>query len=120
MAAALNSLRTAITRMGFSNEAATAITTVQGIDSLAELELFKDSEVENFCKVVRCPGGQIAAVAGVAGAAPQPNLGIGLSLRAENNMKLATYFLRYKTQTSRATEANDITLANVRSLLDHC
>ena len=119
MAAALNALRTAITRMGFTDEAALAITTSQGIDSLSELELLTDGEIENLCKVVRRPGGQVAQAAGAAAGQAQPNLGIAVSLKAENNLKLAAYFLRFRTRTSRTTVATDITAASVRALRDH-
>ena len=43
---------------------------------------------------------------------------VAVSLRAENNLKLACYFLCHKHKTSRTVSANDITLANVRALLD--
>lgn len=76
MAAELAALRVAISGMGFTNEGATAITTIQGIDSLAELELMTDSEVKNLCKVLRRLGGQVAQAPGAAAGQPQPNLGI--------------------------------------------
>src|SRR4051794_27085194 len=109
-------LCTALGRIGFTNDAATAITTVQGIDSLEELELLNNHEVENFCKVLCRPRGQAPSV---AGGQPQPNLGISVSLKAENNLKLACYQLQYKTRTSRPTAAVDITLASVRLYKDH-
>ena len=42
-----------------------------------------------------------------------------ISARAENNIKLAPYFLQFKEHTSRALDAASITLGNVRSVLDH-
>src|SRR4051794_15808236 len=108
MAAAMNAFQTAITRMGFTDEAALAITTSQGIDLLSELKLLADNKIENLCKVVRRPGGQVAPAAGAAVAQAQPNLGIFVSPKAENNLKLAAYFLQYRTQMSRNTVATDI------------
>lgn len=118
MAADAAALRAAFTRLGFSEDAREDIIDVQGIDSLAELKILTDSEVENLCKVVRRPGGaaQAAAAGAAQGAAAGPNLGHQVSLRAENNLKLATYYLRHRDRISRATTAADITLPNVRAL----
>ena len=43
--------------LGFSSQAATDIMGDQGIDSLEELRVLDDKEVESLCKVVRKPGG---------------------------------------------------------------
>ena len=42
------------------------------------------------------------------------NLGLQVSLRAENNLKLASFFLKHKIRTGRVSVATDITLDNVR------
>ena len=131
--AQVNAIRTALGRLGFSNEAANYITSDQngqGMNSLAEFAVLTDDEVENLCKVVRRPGGMMqnpnaaappgadAAAAAAAAAQPAqiPNPGLAVTLRAENNLKLACYFLRYKERTSRAVTADMITLASVREL----
>ena len=131
--AQVNAIRTALGRLGFSNEAANYITSNQngqGMNSLAEFAVLTDDEVENLCKVVRRPGGMMqnpnaaappgadAAAAAAAAAQPAqiPNPGLAVTLRAENNLKLACYFLRYKERTSRAVTADMITLASVREL----
>ena len=44
-------------RLGFSAQAATYIMGDQGIDSLDELKVLDDKEVDALCKVVRKPGG---------------------------------------------------------------
>ena len=106
-------IRSALVRLGFSAAAATAITDEQDLDSAGELMVLVDSEIESLCKVLRRPGGQVE-VAGVAVSNP----GTQVSLRAENNFKLAAYFLRHRARTSRAVAANDITLVNVRSVRD--
>ena len=116
----LAALRTALGRLGFTDEAANAITDTQGINDLAELELLTDSEVENLCKVVRRPGGEVANPNAAVGQPNNvPNHGTAVSLRAENNLKLACFFLKFRTRTSRATTAAQITLDSVRVLRDH-
>lgn len=111
-------MRAAFVRLGFTNAAANDIAADQGIDSVDELSLLTDSEIEALCKVVRRPGGTIAnPQAGVAGQPPTvPNPGKTVSLRAENNMKLAAYWLRFRANTSRTTTAAEITLPAVRSI----
>ena len=57
-------------------------------------------------------GGAAAALA--AGIPAQiTNTGHVISARAENNIKLAAYFLRVKEHTSRAPDTASITLGNV-------
>ena len=93
-----------LVRLGFSAQAATDIIGEQGIDTLEELRVLDDKEVESLCKVVRKPGG-ISNAAGTA-----------VSLRAEANLKMAVYYLKYQERTSRPAEASNITLSNVRAL----
>ena len=114
-------IRAALTRMGFTNPAALFITDDQGLDTLSEFAILKDDEVEHLCKVTRRPGGTVAnPQAAVAGQPPTiPNPGIAVSLRAENNLKLMCYFLRYKQRTSRVLAAAEITLDNVRAYHAH-
>ena len=77
------------------------------MNSLAEFTVLTDDEVENLCKVVRRPSGMQnpnaamppgADAAAAAAAATQPaqipNPGLAVMLHAENNLKLACYFLR--------------------------
>jgi hypothetical protein len=121
MAANLAAIRTAMERLGFSNAAAEFIVTEQNLDDLAEFALLTDAEVENLCKVIRRPGGVIpnpnAAAAGQPATVANP--GIAVSLRAENNLKLACYFLRYKQRTSRTVAPADITLDAVRAFREY-
>ena len=58
-------LRAALTRLGFSAKGAGFITDDQGLDTLDELKVLTNDDVENLCKVVRRPGGAI----------PNPNAG---------------------------------------------
>ena len=111
-------IRAALQRLDFSAPAALLITDDQAIDSVQELTLLEDKEVENLCRVLRRPGGTIpnpqAAVVGAPALIGNP--GTQVSLRAENNMKFAVYFLKHRTRTSRATTAADITLDQVQGI----
>ena len=103
--------------LGFTQEASNAITDDQGIDSTEEMQYLTDSEVENLCAVVRKPGGTIANPAPGA-RQPQniPNPGIPVALHAENNLKLACYFLRHQIRIQRPAQAALITIPSVRAL----
>ena len=58
-------LRAALTRLGFSAKAAGFITNDQGLDTLDELKVLTNDEIEILCKVVPRPGGTV----------PNPNAG---------------------------------------------
>ena len=47
----------AYVRIVFSAESALVITDVQGIDSIEELDIITDGDIDNMCKVIRRPGG---------------------------------------------------------------
>ena len=100
-------MHAALVRLGFSTQAASDIIREQGIDTLEELRVLDDKEVECLCKVVRKPGGTSNAA------------GTAVSLRAEVNLKMAVYYLKYQERTSRPTDASNITLNNVRALRTH-
>jgi hypothetical protein len=112
--AQVNALRQAYVRLGFTNAAAQCITADQGIDSLEELRVLRDADISNLCKVVRRPGGTIPNPGGAPGMIPNP--GIPVSLRAETNLKLASFWLRHQAKVSRTVAAADIMLAAVRLL----
>ncbi|KAI2502051.1 Reverse transcriptase (RNA-dependent DNA polymerase) [Fragilaria crotonensis] len=59
-------MRATLTRIGFSEAAAQAIVEDQGIDSLDEIKLMTDIEIESLCNIVRRPGGTIPAIARVS------------------------------------------------------
>lgn len=121
--AELAAIRQALVRLGFTNEAAAFIVEDQGMTSLDELRLLSDEDVGVLCKVTRRPGGMmnVPGAVAAAGAVPQQmaNPGIPVAQRAENNLKLACYFLRFKERTSRAVTPADITLASVRDLREY-
>ena len=117
----LVAIRTALTRLGFTAKAANMITNNQCMESLDEFALLTDDEVINLCKVVRRPGGATPNPA--SGVVGQPtvirNEGLVVSLRAENNLKLACYFMKYSKRTLRTILANMITLDSVRACKDY-
>ena len=128
--AELVALCAALTRMGFTAAVATFITDTQGMNDLEEFLLMDDEGVGTLCKAIRRPGGQIpnpafaaagppaaAAAAGIPANISNP--GHVVSTRAETNLKLMCYFLRYRRSTSRNTDAAAITLAAVRSMKTH-
>jgi hypothetical protein len=96
-------------RMGFTPEAAQLVTGDQGIDSVDELRNLDDDKASNLCRVLRRPGGTNAA-----GAADP---GTKVSARAEDNLKLAIYYVKHQDRVSRTVNIGDITLTNVRKLI---
>ena len=106
MAANAIAMRNALDRIGFSAAAAAAIVNEQGIDQIEEMIILTDAEVENLCKVVRRPGGQQG----------QGQNAHQVSMRAENNLKLACYWGRHQERVSRTAEPNNITLQQIRAL----
>ena len=108
----------ALARLGFSSKAAGFITDDQGLDTLDELQVLTNDEIESLCKVVRRPGGTV----------PNPNTGDPgqlatlsnpweqVPLQAELNLKLAFYYLRFKDRTSRVVGSPEINLVNFREL----
>ena len=83
--AAVAAMRTALTRLGFTQDVAATITNVQGVDSIGELKFLNDKEVENLCNNIRKPGGMMPNPnAGIQGEpAMIRNPGQGVSARAE-------------------------------------
>ena len=57
------------------------VTDEQGIDTLTEVRNMEDANVENLCKVLRRPG--VQNTSGI------PDPGVKVSVRAEENLKLA-------------------------------
>ena len=96
-------------RIGFSAESALVPTDAHGIDCMEDIKILTDGEIENLCKVIRRPGG-INPITKVA------NLVIQVSLRSENNLKLASFFLKHKVRTGRVAVATNKNLDNLRLL----
>jgi hypothetical protein len=104
--------------IGFSAPASQAITD-QAHNSLDELSLLTDDEVDGLCKSLRSPGGLIPGPPAIAGgvAGPLgPNPGIFVPTRAQNNLKLLAYYLRFQQRTSMTPIVAQITMINIRAL----
>ena len=114
-------LRAALMRLGFSAKAAGFITDEQGLDTLNDLKVLTNGEIEIFCKVVRRPGGTVPNPN--AGDPGQPatllNPGEKFPLRSELNLKLACYYILFKDRTRRVVGSPDINLVNVHALWNH-
>ena len=104
-------LQSAYVRIGFYTKAALVITDAQGIDCMGQLDILTDGEIKNLCKVIRRLGG-INPITNIA------NLGLQVSLRPKNNLKVVSFFLKHKIRTGRVAVATNISLDNVRLLRD--
>ena len=106
------SMRALFERLGFFNLASAQVINTQSIDSLEELGLLTDNEVESPCKIVYSPGGEI----------PNPNTegagqpvrisspGHAASMVAVKNCKLTTYDVCHCNQTMRHVTTGNFTL----------
>ena len=92
-------------QIGFYAESALVITDAKGIDCMEELDIITDGDINYICKVIRIPGG-------INPITNADNLGIQVSLRSENNLNLASFFLKHKVRTRRVAVATDVTLDN--------
>ena len=110
-----------LARLGFSDKAAGLITDDQGLDTLDEMKVLTNDEIESFCMFLQRPGGTVPNRN--SGDSGQPatlsNPGEQVPLRAELNLRLACYNLRFKDQTRRVVVSPDINLVNVRALRNH-
>ena len=107
-------MRTMLQRIGFSAAASQVLVDEQGMDTLAEIQLLTDDEIENLCKVVQQPGGTIHGPN--PGDAPVNNPGTPVNLRAENHLKLLAFFLRHLDRVSRDTNVANVTLNTIRTV----
>ena len=96
-------LCTCCTRLGFTQATSVSIVDDQGIDSAAEIGFLKDGNIEALCKAVKRPGRTVANpdALNAGKTARIPNPGNFIYLRAENNMKIASYFVRHQVRISR-------------------
>ena len=96
-------------RIGFSAEDALVITYEQGIYFMEELKSLTDGEIDNIRKFIMRPGG-INPITNV------DKLGMQVSLRSENNLKLARFFLKHKVRSIRVAVETNTTLYSVHLL----
>ena len=91
--------------------------------SLEELHLLTNNNVETLCKGTHCP---VSTIDDPSLSAPETgphlkiaNLGILVTQHTETNLKLVTYYLKYKEKTSRVVTLAGITLSNICELREH-
>jgi hypothetical protein len=84
------------------------------VDSLDEVKWMDgEDDVGNMIKRVNRPGGTVTVDTGNE-AVTTPNVGLHVSLRAENNLKLCVYFLKHMERVQRVPTSASITLEVVR------
>ena len=105
-------MRAVFEDLGCSAHIAKAMVEDQGIDTLDDLCFLKDGDVETLCKNVKCSGG--AAGGNNKGA----NLGHLVSQKAEMNIKLAAYYLRYSEKISRVCQPTDLKVQAIHTIRD--
>ena len=113
----LPALRTMLTRLGFTTEAAAYTTGVLGIDTLDEIAIHDgDDDVENLMKRITRPGGVGTTTTTGSGSTAVTTVAVGhpVSLRAETNFKLCVYYLMHLQRVQRTPVIVDITLELVR------
>ena len=100
MAANLAALRAALVRMGTTAEVANEITATQGIDTIEELRILTDDEVETLCRAIRRPGRLMPnpAFNAAGGAAAAVAAGIPAQITHTRRGKPSTQFPRRQYQ----------------------
>ena len=102
-------LHNALHGIGFTQAAAAHIVDDQGFDEPTDYAMLTDDEAVSLCKTIRRPGGTMAN--------GNPNQGFSVSLKAENNLKLMCFYLRYKQRASRTLVITDITPDNIKKMV---
>ena len=104
-------LRSALERMGCSQDAANIFATE--VNTLSAWMLLTDEQVTNMVKTARRPGGTVAATTG-DGTVPDP--GVKVTGQTEENLKRMVYFLKWRFRTSQSVIASAVTLAAVSDM----
>jgi hypothetical protein len=115
---AVTSIRTMLQSFGFSDAAATYLTSTCGIDSLDEIAYLDGiDDVDTTIKGVTNPGGTVTMVEGTYRVTSRNNV-IPVSIRAVANLKLCVYYLKHMERVQRKPVPNAINLVLVRSYWD--
>ena len=117
--------RSMLGRMYFTDEGKTATMDQQVIDYLDTLILLDDKDIRSLCDVIRSPGSSVAnpAYVQVSGIYPVGvnthirNNGMPVSLVAENNLKLAVFYLKYMNQVSQPVTVSKVKVLNIKTIL---
>ena len=83
----------------------------QGIDSVEELRNLDEAAVKGLCQALKKPGGTIPNPNAGAQGAPAEinNPGYNVSIKVEENLKLAVYYIRHQYRISRPVVVAAIT-----------
>ena len=116
--------RSMLGRMSSTDEGKTAMVDQQVIDDLDTLILLDDKDIISLCNVIRSPGSSVAnpAYIQVGGIYPVGvnshihNNGTPVSLVAENNLKLAVFYLKYMNRVSRPVPICEVTVLKINTV----
>lgn len=98
----MTAFRMALSQIGFSVDAVTALTdpNIEGVE-LGHLLGYDDEQLKALCASLRKPGGTIPNPAAGPGVPPNiPNPGVNVSARSKNNHKTLAFMARHYMQTS--------------------
>jgi hypothetical protein len=114
----VNSIRTMLERLGFSEAAAAYLTGTCGIDSLDYIAYLDGIEdVDTTTKGVTNPGGTVTTGEGPSRVTSR-NTVIPVSIREVDNLKLCVYYLKHMERVQRKPIPNAINLVLVCSCRD--
>ena len=105
-------MRAVFEDLGCTACTAKAMVEDQGVESLDDPCFLKDGDIETLCKNIKCSGG--AAGGNNRGA----NLGHLVSQKAEMNIKLAAYYLRYSEKISCVCQPTDLIVQAICTIRD--
>jgi hypothetical protein len=114
----VTSIRTMLQRFGFSDAAATYLTSTCGIDSLDEIAYLDGiDDVDTTIKGVTNPGGTVTMGEGTSRFTSRNN-GIPIFIRAVANLNLCVYYLKHMERVQRKPVPKEINLVLVHSYRD--
>ena len=109
-----SSMRAVFEDLGCSHCDAKAMVEDRGIDTLDDLSPLKHGDVETLCNNAKCPGGS------AGGNNRGAHLGHLVSQKAEINIKLAAYYLRYSEKISQVCQPTHLTVQAICTIRDLC
>jgi hypothetical protein len=110
----VNAIAKMLERLGFTQEVEGYMIRACNVDSLDEVKWMDgEDDVENMIKRVNRPDGTFTVGSGID-AVKTSNVGLQVSLRDDNHLKLCIYFLKHMERVQRVPTAASITLEVVR------
>ena len=116
--------RSMLGHMSFTYEGNTAMADQHLIDDLYTLISLDDKDIISLCDVIRPPGGsivnpayvQVGGIYLVGVNTYIQNNGTPVALVAENNLKLAVFYLKYMNWVSRPVPVSEVTVLNTKTV----